>query len=186
MKDTVVVLDEAYSLFCNGDNSYIKELIETFPNLLIIRTFSKYHALAGLRIGFAFIGENHVRFSLFSARYLGFNRVSEKVAIAALDSEKYYNQVREKMTADMNMYFNEFSKISGFRPFKSFANFILVEIPVEIKYKMKDYLTEKGMIIKFMEEDRLNKHVRITIGTQEQNLLLMNLIKQFLKENNLL
>lgn len=185
MRDTVVVLDEAYSLFFDGDNSHLRELINSFPNLLIIRTFSKYHALAGLRIGFALIGENHARFSLFSARYLGFNCLSEKVAIAALDSGKYYSRISEKMAADMDMYFNEFNKIPGFKAYRSFANFILVKIPVEIKDNLKKYLTESGMIIKFMEEEGLNSHIRITIGTQEQNRLLMDLIKGFLNENNL-
>ena len=186
MKDTVVVLDEAYSLFFNGDDTYLKKLIDKFPNLLIIRTFSKYHALAGLRIGFALIGENHVRFSLFSSRFLGFNCLSERVAIAALDSKKYYSEICKKMAADMEMYFNEFNKIPGFKAFRSFANFILVEIPVEIKDKLKNFLKNRGVIIKFMEEDGLNKHIRITIGTQEQNKLLMGLIKDCLKENSML
>lgn len=186
MRDTVVVLDEAYSLFFNGDNTHLKELIAKFPNLLIIRTFSKYHALAGLRIGFALIGENHVRFSLFSSRYLGFNCLSERVAIAALDSEKYYKEVSKKMTADMEMYFHEFNTIPGFKAFKSYANFILVRIPAEIKDKLQNFLTERDIIVKFMAEEELNNHIRITIGRQEQNRLLMDLIKSFLKENNLL
>jgi histidinol-phosphate aminotransferase len=184
MKDTVVVLDEAYSLFFNGDNTHLKELIYKFHNLLVIRTFSKFHALAGLRIGFALIGENHVRFSLFSARYLGFNSLSEKVAIAALNSEDYYREVCIKMATDMEMFYKEFNNLPGFKAFRSFANFILVEIPEEIKPGLKNFLTNRGMIIKFMEEDGLNNHIRITIGTTEQNHLLMNLIKTFLKENN--
>ena len=74
----------------------------------------------------------------------------------------------------MEMYFNEFNNIPGFKAFRSFANFILVEIPVEIKPGLKDFLTKRGMIIKFMEEDGLNNHIRITIGTREQNHLLMD------------
>jgi histidinol-phosphate aminotransferase len=184
LKDTVVVLDEAYSLFFNGDNTHLKELIAEFPNLMIIRTFSKYHALAGLRVGFALMGENHVHFCLFTSRYLGFNCLSERIAIAALDSDKYYNEMRKKMAVDMEMYFNEFNSIPGFRAFRSYANFILVEIPTGIKVKLKDFLTEKGMIVKFMDEEGLNSHIRITIGRQEQNRQLMDLIRSFLKENN--
>lgn len=185
MKDTVVVLDEAYSLFFNGTNSHLSELVNRFPNLMIVRTFSKYHALAGLRIGFALIGENHQRFSLFSARYLGFNCLSERVAIAALDSDEYYQEVSRKMAADMDMYFNEFNNIPGFQAFRSFANFILVQIPAGIKDELKKFLTGKGMIIKFMDEDGLNSHVRITIGTREQNNMLMGLIRDFLRQNSL-
>jgi histidinol-phosphate aminotransferase len=186
MKDTVVVLDEAYSLFFNENNIHLNELISRFPNLLIIRTFSKYHALAGLRVGFALIGENHIHFSLFTSRYLGFNCLSERLAIAALDSEEYYKEVTGKMAADMEMYFHEFNMIPGFKAYKSYANFILVRIPAEIKDELKSYLINNGVIIKFMDEDGLNNHLRITIGRQEQNHLLVDLIKSFLKENNLL
>ena len=185
MHDTVIVLDQAYSLFHNGDNTNLNELIEKFPNLMIIRTFSKYHALAGLRIGFALIGDNHAHFSLFSARYLGFNCLSERVAIAALDSDSYYREVSKKMAADMNMYFHEFNIIPGFKAFRSFANFILVQIPYEIKDELNNFLTKRDIIIKFMAEDGLNSHIRITIGTMEQNRRLMDLIKAFLKENDL-
>ena len=180
MKDTVVVIDEAYTLFYNKDHSHLKEIVDEFPNVLIIRTFSKYYGLAGVRIGFALMGKNHEQFSLFSARYLGFNRISEKVAIAALDSKEYYNDMCKKMNNDMEMFFNEFNKIPGFKAYRSFSNFILVKIPSEIKEGLKKYLTERNMLIKFMAEDGLFSHVRITIGTQEQNAKLMNMIKTYL------
>jgi len=183
MRDTVVVIDEAYTLFYNKDHSHLKELIEEFPNLLIIRTFSKYYGLAGVRIGFALMGKNHEQFSLFSARYLGFNRLSERIAIAALDSKEYYEGMCKKMNSDMDMYFTEFNKLPGFKAYRSFANFILVKIPSEIKESLNKYLTERNMIVKFMAEDGLFSHIRITIGTQEQNASLMNMVKAFLRDN---
>ena len=180
MKETIVVLDEAYTLFYNGDKNHLKELVEEFPNLMILRTFSKYYALAGLRIGFALIGENHARFSLFSAHYLGFNRISEHVGIAALDSDDYYQDMCRKMVEDNEMFYTELNKIQGFVAYRSYANFILVKIPVEIKNPLKEYLTGHGMIVKFMAEDGLFNHIRITIGTHEQNCMLMDLIRSFL------
>ncbi len=186
MKDTVVVLDEAYTLFFNNDNSHLKELVNKYSNLIIIRTFSKYYGLAGIRIGFALMGENHTKFNMFSARYLGYNRVSELIGIAALDSIDYYNIIREKMVNDMDMFYSEFNKMPGFKPFKSYSNFILVEIPLHIKEDLKKYLIERKMIIKFMAEDGLFNHIRITIGTEEQNKLLIRMIKDYLKENCIL
>jgi histidinol-phosphate aminotransferase len=131
------------------------------------------------------MGKNHDRFSLFSARYLGYNRVSEKVALAALDSEDYYEDMRVKMAADMEMFRTEFNKMPGFRAYKSYANFILVRIPVEIKDGLKKYLMERNMVIKFMAEDGLFNHLRISIGTQEQNRMLMKMIKDYLAEHKL-
>lgn len=184
MKDTVVVVDEAYSLFYNRDLTHVKEIVEEFPNVLVIRTFSKYYGLAGIRIGYVLCGENHANFSMFSARYLGYNKLSEQIAIAALDSKSYYEDMSRKMAEDMEMFRTEFNRMKGFTAYKSYANFILVKIPVEIKDGLKKYLTERNMIIKFMAEDGLFNHVRISIGTQEQNKLLMTMIKSFMKMQN--
>jgi histidinol-phosphate aminotransferase len=180
MKDSVVVLDEAYLLF---DETYKTDpvgLVDRYPNLIIIRTFSKYYALAGIRTGFAFLGNNHDRFSLLSARYLGFNRLSEKIAIAALDSPEYYNLIGRKMAADMLMLFDGLNQLPGFKAYRSYANFILVKIPPEIRDSLKKYLTERNMIIKFMNEDGLDTHVRITLGTHPQNCMVLKLLQTFL------
>ena len=184
MKDTIVVVDEAHALFDKGDNAYLKELISEFPNILIIRTFSKYYGLAGIRIGFVMVGENHQHLSLFSARYLGYNRLSETIALAALDANAYYEDLRDKMTADREMFLEAFNKMEGFKAYRSHANFILVKIPPEIKEGLKKYLTERQMVGKFMAEDVLFNHLRITIGTQEQNRLLLDLIKSFFDQNS--
>lgn len=177
--DAVVVVDEAYSVFANPDKSYVKDLVNTYHNLLVIRTFSKYFALAGVRIGFALMGNNLAKFSKFSARYLGYNRLSERIALAALDSEDYYSEMRVKMLADIDMFFNEFNALPGFRAYKSLANFILVEIPSQIKVPLKNHLLSKGLVVKFMDEDNLQSHIRISIGTQEENLMLMDAVKEF-------
>jgi histidinol-phosphate aminotransferase len=185
MKDSIVVLDEAYLFFDVTFKTDPVGLVNRYPNLIILRTFSKYYALAGIRTGFAFLGDNHGRISLLGARYLGFNRLSEKIAIAALDSPEYYSSISLKMAADMNMLFNELNQWSGFTAYRSFANFIMVKIPSEIKDSLKEYLTERNMIIKFMNEEGLNRHIRITLGTHPQNCLLLEMIRTFMcKEIN--
>ena len=182
MKETVVVLDEAYSLFDETYNTNPVSLVKRYPNLIIIRTFSKYYGLAGIRTGFAFLGDNHERVCLLNSRYLGFNRLSEKIAIAALDSHEYYNLMRKKIAADMEMLFNELNQISGFQAYRSHANFILLKIPVDIRDSLKEYLTERGMIVKFMNEDGLSNHIRITVGTHIQNCMLLKLLRSFMNE----
>lgn len=179
MRDTVVVLDEAYLLFDEKFRTDPVDLVSRYPNLVIIRTFSKYYALAGIRTGFAFTGDNLNKLSLLSARYLGFNRLSEKIAIAALDSPEYYNSIGKQMADDMDMLFNGLNKLPGFTAYKSYANFILVKIPAIIKAALNDYLKEKNIVIKFMNEDGLNSHVRISLGTHQQNCMLLELLQAF-------
>jgi len=184
IKESVVVLDEAYSLFDQTFTINPAELIQKFPQLIIIRTFSKYYGLAGIRTGYAFLGDDHKQLALINARYLGFNRLSEQIAIAALDATEYYTQMRKKMADDMKMLFNEMNKLPGFLAYKSYANFILVKIPVEIKDPFQKFLTEHNIIVKFMNEDGLKNHIRITLGTHKQNLRLIRLTKSFMNEKN--
>jgi histidinol-phosphate aminotransferase len=180
MKDTIVILDEAYLSFENPIN--VKYLISNYPNLIIIRTFSKYFALAGIRIGYAVVGENLSKLTTLMNRYLGYHRLSEAIAIAALDSPEYYLGLYKKMKEDKQLYYSELGKLPGFRVFKSETNFILVELPKQIMSDLKAFLTERGLIIKFMDEEVLNSHLRITLGTQEQNRSVINAIKEFVKK----
>lgn len=183
MPEAVVVLDEAYTLFANPDTSYLKMLVERFPNVMITRTFSKFYALAGIRVGYALLGKQLSELNTFSARYLGYNRLSERLAIAALDSKDYYEDMRRKMMADSQMFFKELNQLPGFRAYHSDTNFILCRIPEQLKKPMDEYLKKKGFVIKFMNEDDLNSHIRITLGTQEENRDLMDTIRDFVKKH---
>jgi histidinol-phosphate aminotransferase len=180
LNDTTVALDEAY--WAKGNNMRVTNLVEKYDNLIVIRTFSKLFALAGVRIGYALIGKNMRKFYNMANRYLGYNLLSEKIALAALDSQEYYLEIRSKMEADKALYFNELNALSGFTVYNSDANFILVEIPEEIKESLNNYLKDKGIIIKFMSEEILNKHLRITIGTQEENRIVIEEIKSFMNK----
>ena len=177
MKDTVVILDQAYLSYNNPLN--IEQIIQDNPNVIVIRTFSKYYALAGMRIGYAVVGKNLAALSTLMNRYLGYHRISESIALAALDSESYYADIYDKMKEDKDLYFNELSKIPGFQPYKSDANFMLVKIPKEIMGDLKTFMTQKGLIIKFMNEEVLNSHLRITIGTQQENRMVIKAIREF-------
>jgi len=174
---SLVVLDEAYQY--NGQTDYVKDLVDANPDLLVVRTFSKYYALAGVRIGFALMGSNLTALSKFTNRYLGFHRLSEEVALAALDSPEYYRGIAQMMLEDKQLYYAELGKIRGFRVFKSDANFILVAIPPEHKGPLQKFLADRGLIVKFMNEPLLNAHIRITIGTQEENRMLIQAIKAY-------
>jgi len=177
LPEVIVVLDEAYWYHSNSE--HIIKLISEFPNLVVIRTFSKYYALAGLRIGYALVGRGVDRLIKLSNRYLGYNSITEEIALAALDSPQYYVDIAEKMNADKKLYYSELSKIPDFTVFKSDANFVLVEIPREMMKPLKEFMTARGLIIKFMDEPQLNSHLRITLGTQEQNKLVVAAIKEF-------
>ena len=176
--ETVVVIDEAYASFANKDTGYIKPLLEKYPNLLIVRTLSKFYGLPGLRLGFAFMGASLTRFLNYSTKYLGYNRLSEELGIAVLQSTEYYQKVADQMAEDRQLYRNEIGALKDFKVYQSNANFILVKYPVALKEKLQTALKAKGYLIKFMNEPDINTHMRITLGTHLQNVEVINIIKE--------
>ena len=177
-RETAIVIDEAYASFSNKDTSYIKPLIEEFPNLLIIRTLSKFYGLPGLRLGFAFIGKNLSSFLNYSTKYLGYNRLSEEIGIAVLKANDYYQNVADLMAEDRETYMREIGALEGFKVYHSEANFILVKYPISLKSQLQNAFKAKDLIIKFMNEEDINTHMRITLGTQKQNRLVIDTIKE--------
>lgn len=178
--ETVVVIDEAYASFTNKNTSYIKPLLDKFPNLLIVRTLSKFYGLPGLRLGFAFMGANLTHFLNYSTKYLGYNRLSEEIGIAVLKSTEYYRQVADQMAEDRKMYMQELNGIEGLKVYRSDANFVLVKYPIERKAELQAAFKEQGYQIKFMNEPSINTHMRITLGTHRQNEDVIATIKRIL------
>lgn len=176
--DSVIVLDEAYAGFNGTDNGHLASLLASRKRIVILRTFSKFFALAGLRIGYALVGEDLEQLISFSARYLGYNQLSEKIALAALDDLDYYLKISARMKADKRMYLQEFRATEGFTPFPSDANFILVRYPGSLKQGLKSGLEERGIVVKFLGDPGLEDCIRITIGTQEQNARVMAAFKE--------
>ncbi|MEN8191567.1 MAG: histidinol-phosphate aminotransferase family protein, partial [Bacteroidota bacterium] len=85
-----------------------------------------------------------------------------------------------KMAQDRDLYFDELNQLPEFKVFRSDANFVLVKMPKELMQPLNDFLKERGVIIKFMNEEILNSHMRITLGTQAQNRIAIDSIKEFM------
>jgi len=181
-RGALVMIDEAYWGFGSRENDYVKPFIDEFPNLVICRTFSKYYALAGCRIGFAFAGKNLEELINYTVRYLGYNRISEKLGEIAIDDSGYYERVTALMQEDKEYFYKEFVKLDGFTPYKSYANFMLVDLPKDIRKGLNKFLKERNLLIKFLDEEAFKTETRITLGTREQNMYLMDSIKEFLSK----
>lgn len=182
IRESIVVLDEAYWGFADTSNEHIPELIGRYRNLVVLRTFSKYYALAGARIGFAAVGASLSRLTKFASRYLGYNRVSEVLALAALESSDYYKTISRQMRADRQRYYEFFAQEPGFHCYRSDANFVLVRIPPGLKEAVQRFLDEEGVAIKFFAEAEFVQSARITLGKTEQNQRLLQALSEFLRK----
>ena len=166
--DTMVLIDEAYASFISADTQYIAPLVERYNNLIVSRTFSKFYGLPGLRMGFGFIGKGHDQFISYVNKYLGYNRFSEAVALAALDSDEHYRHVADDMEWDRQLFKKELGGLPGFKVYKSVANFILIKYPTRIKAALQEALKLEDCKIKFMGDKGLEDCLRITLGRKEQ------------------
>ena len=180
--DTMVLIDEAYASFISTDTAYIAPLIEKYDNLIISRTMSKFYGLPGLRTGFGFIGKGHDQFLSYVNKYLGFNRFSEAVTIAALNSEAHYRRVAEDMEWGRQLYKRALGHLEGFKVYKSVANFILIKYPVEIKEALQKALALEEYKIKFMGDKGLESCLRITLGRKEQAQMVVDTILKVYNE----
>jgi histidinol-phosphate aminotransferase len=177
--DTLIVLDEAYWGFTDNSRNESVQHVKTFDNLLILRTFSKFYALAGARIGYACAGKSLSRLIKFSTRYLGYSLLSEKLALAALEDQRYYEKMRTKIIGEREKYIRELGAQADWKPFQSDANFLLVRIPHSTGKELKAWLLKKGIAVKLYDEENLQDSIRITVGTEEQNDLLLGGLKEF-------
>lgn len=145
---------------------------------------SKFYGLPGLRLGFGFIGkgEEMERFAKYANMYLGYDRLSEEVGIAALKSGDHYREIARVMQEARDMYKAEVGALDGFKVYRSVANFILIKYPIALKEKLQKTFADEDYKVKFMNEPDLNTHMRITLGRSEQNRTVCDTILRIAKE----
>jgi histidinol-phosphate aminotransferase len=178
-----VIIDEAYSGFTEKHFNTVPSLVQKYPNLAVLRTFSKLYGLAGLRIGYTFVGKYYQQLTTYSERYLGYNQLSEQSALAALKAEAYYRSISMVMYSERQRYYDLFKISDGYTAFRSDANFILVQIPSNESDALKKHMNTSEIAIKFFTEPGLQDFVRITIGTPAQNSLVLNALVSFMSSN---
>lgn len=177
-EETMVLIDEAYASFITTDVDYIAPLVMKYSNLIISRTLSKFYGLPGLRLGFGFMGAGHENFLSYANKYLGYNRFTEAVALAALESDDHYRKVADQMEWDRQLFKKELGDLPGFKVYKSVANFILIKYPIEIKERLQQAMKEQDYKIKFMSDKGLESCLRITLGRPEQIQVVVDTIKK--------
>lgn len=179
--DHIVIIDEAYVDF--GAESAIS-LLSQYPNLLVIRTYSKSYSLAGARLGYAFASPeiiadlDRIRNSFHPYNV---NRLTMTAGIEAMQDRDYFNTCCQKVIHQREQSAKELRAL-GFDLTDSQGNFFFASHP---SISGKDYyerLKSKGLLVRYWHEPRLLRHVRITVGTPEQMDALLQKSKEILAE----
>ncbi len=171
----IIVVDEAYVEF-SSQPSFIKKVVD-FDNLVILRTFSKAWGLAGARVGYAIAHELIIEYLQRIKYPYNLNRVSSKLAIDALGQYEKMMEFRTLILNEREKLARELTKLK-FRVFPSEANFLLVYYP-NASVIAKKLAESAGIIVRdFNSKPLLKDCLRISIGTPEQNeLLIQSLMK---------
>jgi len=175
--DSVVVIDEAYIDF--GGESAVS-LVARYPQLLVTRTLSKSHALAGLRVGYA-IGQPHLIEALNrvkdSFNSYPLDRLAQAGALASLQDHAYFEGLCAKVVTTRTRLVAAMAEM-GFDVLPSAANFIFARHPAHDGAELATNLRERSIIVRhFKNPVRIAPFLRITVGTDAQCDALLAALK---------
>ena len=180
--DSVVIIDEAYIDF--GGESMLP-LIEKYDNLMVVQTFSKSRAMAGIRIGFAIANEKLIRYLKdvkFSFNSYTMNMPSIEMGTAAVLDDAYFKEIVGKIVATREWTKEQLREL-GFTFADSKSNFIFAthkSVPARDIFLA---LKENNIYVRYWNKPRIDNYLRITIGTKEQMQKLITFLKTYLKEH---
>lgn len=165
--DQLVVVDEAYVDF--GAESAVP-LVARHDNLLVVQTFSKSRALAGLRVGFA-IGQRPLIEALERVKD-SFNSypldcLAIAGGVAAINDEAWFEQTRGRIIASREKLVRDLTGL-GFEVVPSLANFVFARHPGHSGEELAAGLRKHGVLVRHFAKPRIGDFLRITIGTEEQ------------------
>ncbi len=177
--DVVVIVDEAYIDF--GGESALP-LIDKYDNLLVVQTFSKSRAMAGMRIGFAFGSKKLIGYlndAKFSFNSYTMNRPSLEFGAAALSDDAYFKDVCSKIVATREKTKVRLKEL-GFEFTDSSSNFIFAKHESKPGKEIFDELRKRGIIVRRFDAPRISEYLRISIGTDEEMDKLVAALKEIL------
>ena len=177
---TIVIVDETYYEFCSKSCS---NLLNSFENLIILRSFSKWAGIAGLRIGYMMASKNVISNIFKIKQPYNVNLAAEVAAITTLEnSDKLIEniQIINNVKEDFFSFLNEYTNIT---PFLSEANFILCKFKNNDSEIVFNKLAKEGIFVRKFSDDNLKNYLRISIGKPEQMKEIKKVIKTYYEKS---
>ncbi len=179
----LLVYDAAYSEFINNDD-YIdgSSLVNNHDNVIMLRTFSKLHGLASLRLGWGYCSE-YILTNLMKVRGpFSVNSAAMLAGIAAIEDIEF----QEKSVShnlEWMRWFEKELKLLNLDFQTSVTNFLLIKFPNNVLNSAQNavkFLAEKGILVRGMNAYGLPNYLRVSIGNEEENIIFIKQLKSFL------
>lgn len=175
----VVVIDEAYYEYLNEpEYDTAMKWLDRYPNLMVTRTFSKAFGLAGLRVGY---GASHPELADLLNRVrppFNVNSLALEAATIALDDAEHLRQSVELNHSGLKYICSEFESM-GLTYIPSVGNFVAVDVG-RSDAQVFDDLLHRGVIVRPVGNYDMQNHIRVTVGTQQENERFIAALKKVL------
>ena len=194
----IVVMDEAYFEF---SSETMANLVSAYPNLIVLRTFSKWAGLAGLRIGYGIFPIEIASYLMKIKQPYNINAAAQAAVLASLADISYLRDNVRKIVAERERLFGKLKELGWLKPYPSKGNFILCSLQgysepfasrhsepplfvIASEAKQSDakeiwrQLQEKGIFVRYFDSPRLRNCLRISVGKPDDTDALIEALKE--------
>jgi histidinol-phosphate aminotransferase len=175
----LVVVDEAYYEFSRES---VAHWLGQYDNLIVLRTFSKWAGLAGLRIGYGLFDEKLAGYLMRIKDPYNINTAAQLAALASLSDQHYLLGQVEQIISERERLFAKLGQITGLIPYPSRANFILCRIVQGRADWLVRMLKQRGILVRYYDTQELKDFIRISVGKPEQNDVTVESIIEIMAE----
>ena len=179
----LVVLDEAYIEF-TGDtkddwkqNSHI-QWVSKSNNLVVLRTFSKWAGLAGLRVGYGAFPEWLLPTLWATKQPYNVNIAASHAAIQSLESLDFLSANIQKIREERTILYDLLNTVPFLTPLPSESNFILCRVKDKSGIEIKKYLETQGILVRYYDTPLLKNYIRISIGKHRDHIRLIQVLEE--------
>jgi len=174
----IVVVDEAYHEF---SKITCVDMRKRYPNLIVLRTFSKWAGLAGLRVGYGFFPENIVKYLIKIKQPYNINIAAQIAAVESLKNIQYLQKTIDLIIAERGHLFNELGKMDWLKVYPSQSNFILCKVLRGDAKQIHKALQKKGIFIRYFDTPQLQNYLRFSVGKPEHTALLVSALNDMVQ-----
>ncbi len=175
----LVVLDEAYIEFAEGDYPDVFSLMKKYNNLMTMRTFSKAYGLASIRCGYLVADKECISLINRIRPPFNVNSAAQIMCAEAIKDQDHIKNVVSLNKQGKEYIYSEVRKL-GLEYVETSANFMLIK--VGDGKKVFDDMLKEGVIVRFLGGDRLKEYIRVSIGTDKENEIFINALKKVLNK----
>jgi histidinol-phosphate aminotransferase len=172
----ILLIDEAYVDFAEANCT---KLVKEFDNIIILRSLSKGYGLAGLRFGYAIAQPGLIKGLMKIKDSYNVDAIALAVATAAIKDQKYFTETTEKVKKARGLLIEQLRDL-GFDVPKSQANFVFARCKNHKADIIFDKLKRRRIYVRYFDLPGLDDKLRITVGTDEQNNILISALKEIL------